>query len=250
MTPSRPRMSLAITLPPRRALRSARTSWALAAGFVVSFAACAGAQSPPPAGVLPPTASRDSAAATRDTIADPNLLPAGLGSLKQDDISIRIDINQLQVKAIPLDESVIRTLGPDSYKALHELVESRRAELNRIAQRRGMQNYRVWYVTFFAKQADQPYNPREFTVENAGRQYQPVEVLPLSAGFGSPRLRLRESQSALYMFDAGVDMSQPTSVQVENERSDIWQANLRRIERERALIKSRAQSRNGQPANP
>jgi hypothetical protein len=217
--------------------------------FAMTFAACAGAKAPPPASpsTLPPTASRDSAAATRDTIADPNLIPAGLGSLRQDDIAIRIDINQLQVKAIPLDEAVIRTLGPDSYKALHELVESRRAELNRIAQRRGMQNYRVWYVTFFALQADQPYNPREFTIENAGRQYQPVEVLPLSAGFGSPRLRLREQQAALYMFESGIDMQQPTSVQVENERSDVWQSIIRRVERERALIRSRSQSRNGQP---
>jgi hypothetical protein len=217
--------------------------------FAVTFAACAGAQAPPPAstGALPPTASRDSAAATRDTIADPTLIPAGLGSLRQDDIAIRIDINQLQVKAIPLDESVIRTLGPDSYKALHELVESRRAQLNQIAQRRGMQNYRVWYVTFYALQAEQPYNPRELTVENAGRQYQPVEVLPLSAGFGSPRLRVREQQAALYMFDAGIDMQQPTSVQVENERSDVWQSIIRRVERERALIRSRSQSRNGQP---
>ena len=218
--------------------------------FAATSAACAGAQTPPPSStVLPPTASRDSAAATRDTIADPTLVPAGLGSLRQDDIAIKVDINQLQVKAIPLDESVIRTLGPDSYKALHELVESRRAELNRIAQRRGMQNYRVWYVTFFALQADQPYNPREFTIENAGRQYQPVEVLPLSAGFGSPRLRLREQQAALYMFDAGIDMQQPTSVQVENERSDVWQSIIRRVERERALIRSRSQARNGQPQN-
>ena len=224
-------------------------SLVLGACLAATFAACAGAQVPPAGSpsVLPPTASRDSAAATRDTIADPNLIPAGLGSLRQDDIAIRLDINQLQVKAIPLDEAVIRTLGPDSYRALHELVESRRAQLNQIAQRRGMQNYRVWYVTFFALQADQPYNPREFTIENAGRQYQPVEVLPLSAGFGSPRLRLREQQAALYMFDAGIDMQQPTSVQVENERSDVWQSIIRRVERERAMIRSRSQSRNGQP---
>ena len=230
-------------------LRPLLVPLAFALTFAGSFTACAGAQTPPAGSqpVLPPTASRDSAATTRDTIADPTLIPAGLGSLRQDDIAIRIDINQLQVKAIPLDESVIRTLGPDSYKALHELVESRRAQLNQIAQRRGMQNYRVWYVTFFALQADQPYNPREFTIENAGRQYQPVEVLPLSAGFGSPRLRLREQQAALYMFEAGVDVGQPTMLQVENARTDAWQQVIRRVERERALIRSRSQSRNGQP---
>ena len=216
--------------------------------FATAFAACARAQTPPPASpALPPTASRDSAATTRDTIADPNLVPAGLGTLRQDDIAIRLDYNQLQVKAIPLDESVIRTLGPDSYRALHELVESRRERLNQVAQRRGMQNYRVWYVTFFAMQADQPYNPRALVVENNGRQYQAVEVIPITAGFGSPRLRLREQQAALYMFEPQLDVQQSTSVQVENERSDAWQSVIGRVERERALIRSRAQARNGQP---
>lgn len=237
-------------LTPRASMRHALLA---PVALACALAACAGAQSPPPAQAsqtsLPPTASRDSAMTMRDTLTDPTLVPAGLGTLRQDDVAIRLDINQLQVKAIPLDESVIRTLGPDSYRALHDLVESRRERLNQIAQRRGMQSYRVWYVTFFALQAEQPYNPRELVVENAGRQYQPIEVLPLSAGFGSPRLRLREQQAALYMFEAGLDIGQPTSLQVENARTDAWQQVIRRVERERALIRSRSQSRNGQPNN-
>jgi hypothetical protein len=210
-------------------------------------AACAGAQTPPPPQVLPPTASRDSATGiSRDTVGDPNMVPAGFGSLRQDDIAIRVDINQLQVKAIPLEEAVIRTLGSDSYRALRDLVESRRESLNQIAQRRGMSGYRVWYVTFFALQPDQPYSPQEFVVINNGREYRPLRVIPLSAGFGAPRLRLREQQAALYMFDVGVDVQQPTAVQIENVRSDSWQQVIRRVERERALIRSRAQSRQGQ----
>lgn len=220
---------------------------ALLACTAAAGAACAGAQTPPPQQVLPPTASRDSAAGVaRDTAADPTMIPPGFGSLRQDDIAIRVDINQLQVKAIPVEESVIRTLGSDSYRALHDLVESRRERLNQIAQRRGMSGYRVWYVTFFALQPDQPYSPQEFVVVNNGREYRPLDVLPLSAGFGAPRLRMRETQSALYMFDVGVDVQQPTTVQIENERSDSWQQVIRRVERERALIRSRAQARQGQ----
>lgn len=218
----------------------------LAAAAVL--AACAGAQTPPSTGTLPPTASRDSASGFRqDSIADPTLVPAGLGTLRQDDIAIRLEMNQLQVKAIPLDESVIRTLSPDSYRALHDLVESRRARLAQVAQRRGLEGFRVWYVTFFALQADQPYSPNEVVVINNGREYRPLEVLPLSPGFGGPRLRLREAQAALYMFEPGVDVGQPTSLRVENETSDAWQSVIRRIERERALIRSRSQARNGQP---
>lgn len=213
-----------------------------------ALAACAGAQTPPPSTAVPPTASRDSLSSARqDSIADPSLVPPGLGTLRQDDIAIRLDINQLQVKAIPLDESVIRTLSPDSYRALHDMVESRRARLSQIAQRRGLQGYRVWYVTFFALQPDQPYAPNEVIVVNNGREYRPIDVLPLSAGFGGPRLRLREQQAALYMFEPGVDVQQPTSLRVETAQSDAWQQAIRRIERERALIRSRSQARNGQP---
>lgn len=215
-----------------------------------ALAACAGAQTPPATTAVPPTASRDSlAGARRDSLDDPALVPAGLGTLRQDDVAIRLDINQLQVKAIPLDESVIRTLSPDSYRALHDMVESRRARLTQIAQRRGLQGYRVWYVTFFALQPDQPYAPNEVVVVNNGREYRPIDVLPLSAGFGGPRLRLREQQAALYMFEPGVDVQQPTSLRVETAQSDAWQQVIRRIERERALIRSRSQSRNGQPSN-
>lgn len=201
-----------------------------------ALAACA--QQPTPVPV-------PAAQAHRDSLADPTLIPAGYGSLRQDDIAIRLDIQQLQVKAIPLDEAVIRVLSPDSYRALHELVESRRTRIEEIARRRGLQQYHVWYVSYFALQPDVPYSPQEFTVLNNGRQYRPIDILPLSGGFGGPRLRLRETQAALYVFDGDVDAQQPLTVQVESSSSDAWQQTIRRIERERALIRSRAMQSQG-----
>ena len=224
------------TASPRRRIAHA-TLRALAATLLVfpALGACAGAQGPETTPVV---------AAPRDTLADPTLIPAGFGSLRQEDIAVRIDVGQLVVKAIPLEESVIRTLSPDSYRTLHDIVESRRDRLEQVARRRGLQRWSAWYVTYFALQPDVPYQPQEFALINNGREYRPIDVLPLNAGFGGPRLRQRETQAALYVFDGTINLQQPVTVQLESARSDVWQQVISRVERERALVRSRAAQQN------
>ena len=81
----------------------------------------------------------------------------------------------------------------------------------------------------------------EFNVSNVGRDFQPLDVIPLSPGFGSQRLRQREVQHALYVFDGQIDVNQPVSAQLEGIPSVTeWSAVIQRIERERALVRSRA----------
>ena len=231
---------------PSRTLRlPARLTHAAGAALLVTaLAACPRGPATdvsPAAGAGGTTAAGAAGSAgARDTIADPTLIPAGFGSLRQDDIAVRIEMGQLVVKAIPLDESVIRTLSPDSYRTLHDIVESHRARLEQVARRRGLNRYDVWYVTFFALQPDVPYQPQEFALVNNGREYRSIDIVPLNAGFGGPRLRQRETQAALYVFDGSVNLQQPVTVQLESGRSDVWQQVIARVERERALIRSRA----------
>ena len=65
-------------------------------------------------------------------------------------------------------------------------------------------------------------------------------MLPLSSGFGEQRLRQRETQSAIYLFDESVDLDQPLTASFQNVRDDSWEQILTRIERERALVRARA----------
>ena len=75
-----------------------------------------GAQVPPR---LPPAGQSD----TQGDTLDPNWIPAGFGTLRQDDIALKVSpASGLQVRAIPLDERIIRLLSPDSYRSLRELV--------------------------------------------------------------------------------------------------------------------------------
>jgi hypothetical protein len=177
------------------------------------------------------------------------LVPAGFGTLRQDDIAIKLQLSDVLVKLTPLDESVIRTLSPDSYRALRELAESRRAAIARLAAQHGLVRGSVWYVSFYGLAPEARFSPLELTVSSGGRDYRPAEAIPLSSGFGSQRLQPRETQSALYLFDDAVEVNQPLTVSFSGQQSTSWATTLRTIERERALIRSRMaqQPRTGVP---
>lgn len=218
---------------------------------VVACAPTARPGAPSPAATR---AAADSAPATANATAnsavgaarDSNamLVPPGFGTLRQDDIALRVSQFGLQVRAIPLDETVIRVLSPDSYRALRDLVTSQRERLEQLQRRTALPRLSLWYVSFFAlEQGETRFSPMEFNISNVGRDFQPLDVIPLSPGFGSQRLRQREVQHALYVFDGQVDVNQPLAIVYETARNDEWSLLLHRIERERALVRSRAAAR-------
>ncbi|MCC6317877.1 MAG: hypothetical protein IT361_09320 [Gemmatimonadaceae bacterium] len=207
-------------------------------GLALVLALCSSAACVPPASSPSQgTAPSGSSTARRDTLA---LIPAGYGTLKQDDIAIRVQQFGLQVRAIPLDESVIRVLSPDSYRALSELLRSQSTRLDEIRRRTAYAKLSVWYVSFFGVELGEArYSPMEIIVTNVGRDFRPVDVVALSPGFGRQRVRQREVQNALYVFDGQLDVNQPLVVAYETARSSSWPTVLERIERERVLVRSR-----------
>jgi len=214
--------------------RTARQSCSAAAILIV--AACGGAVpsiDPAPAPAVPrPAPPRQDSATT--------IVPAGYGTLRQEDVAIRMQVGQVQVRAIPLDESVIRVLAPDSYRSLHGLRESRRDAIERLAGRYLLRERNVWLVSFYGLAPDARFSPSELTLTVSGRDYRPLEVLPLSSGFGEQRLQQHETQTALYLFPDGVNLSQPLTARMENAQDASWAETVRRIDQERALIRGRA----------
>lgn len=211
--------------------------------LIAPLVGCAGGHGtgqPQTATSVAPSAAAERAAA--DT-AGTNPLPAGFGSLRQDDIALRVQTQGVLVKAIPLDESVIRVLSPDSYRALHELAQSKREQVMQASSRYGVRQPSVWYVSFYGLEQGARFTPQEISIMASGRDFRPLEVLPLTAGFGENRLRQRETQAALYVFEGGVDLEQGLVFTVQNERNGDWVTMMPRIERERALVRSRAAQR-------
>ena len=195
--------------------------------------ACSASAPPSDVGATTPSAvSRDSSRLR---------VPAGYGSLKQEDVAIRLTRGSLQVQALPLDETIIRVLSPDSYRALREQVASRKASLDSIARRMGMGSVSVWLMRFHATdQGETPFSPMEFIITSVGRDFRPIDMLPITPGFGQQRLRQREVQQAIYVFDPQLDVNQPLTVQYEMTRNTDWSVILTRVERERVLVRSRA----------
>jgi hypothetical protein len=148
------------------------------------------------------------------------------------------------VRAIPLDERFIRLLSPDSYRALRDLVVRNEAALRQVQERNRLPAYSVWYVSFFAlEQGETRFSPQELILSNSGRDFRPLDVLPLTPGFGAFRLRQREVQSGLLVFDGQLELNQPITAMLESTTSVTdWGAVLQRVERERALVRSRAAS--------
>ena len=185
-------------------------------------------------------ARAEPAAAMQDDTIGVSLIPPGYGTLHQDEIAIKMQYDGVQVKLIPLDESVIRVLASDSYRAMRNLLESAQPQITTIATRRGMRRQGVWYVSFFGLQPDVRFSPMEITITSSGRDFRPIELLPLSSGFGSNRLKQRETQSALYVFEDGINVEQPITVSMGGQQNSSWDNTLRQIQRERALIRSRS----------
>ena len=174
-----------------------------------------------------------------DTTGRANV-PVGFGTLRQDEIAIRLELQGLIVRAIPLDENLIRLLTPDSYRALRELQESNKQSIAAVTRRTGGRAPDLWYVSFYGVEPDVHFSPMELVITSGGRDFRSLEVLPLSSGFGEQRLRQRETQSAIYLFDENIDLDQPLSVTFQNVRNDGWEQILTRVERERALVRARA----------
>lgn len=205
------------------------------AGLLFLPAACAA-----PASGTPGAAPLPGVSPTADDTTGRANVPPGFGTLRQDEIAVRLELEGLIVRAIPLDENLIRLLTPDSYRALRELQESNKQAIAAVTRRTGGRSPDLWYVSFYGVQPDVHFSPREFVITSSGRDFRPLEVIPLSSGFGEQRLRQRETQSALYLFDEEVDLDQPLTVAFQNQRSDIWEQILTRVERERALVRARA----------
>jgi hypothetical protein len=167
-------------------------------------------------------------------------IPPGYGSLRQDDIAIRLEPQGLIVRAIPLDENVIRLLTPDSYRALRDLQESNRRTIESIARRSGGRRPDLWYVSFYGREDNARFSPMELVITSAGQDFRPLDVIPLSTGFGEQRLQQRETQSAVYVYPGDIDVDHPLTVTFQGQRSSIWELLLQRIERERALVRARA----------
>jgi hypothetical protein len=176
------------------------------------------------------------------TIAGGELPPAGYGSLKQDNVSMRVASNDVEVRFLPLDERLTRLLAPDAYQSLHGLLQSRQREIDSLAQSTGLSNPGIVLVSFFGLRSGAPFDPQNVTLVYRGQLYRPQAILPQTGNFTGRQLDVRQSASGLLFFEQPVPVYERFEVQYGASIAAWNDEILRRIERERSRVQSKAQA--------
>jgi hypothetical protein len=171
---------------------------------------------------------------------DQSLPPAGYGTLGQEDVSLQLRAPSVQIQIVPLHEGVIRLLATDTYTSLHRLVESRRSEIDDAASRWGTREPRVFMVTFFGLEPEARFTPDELVIASQSRLFRPLAIIPLSPLWNNQQLNQRETARALYVFDDGIRLLDPFTVEYVTVRTTAWEQILRVLERERTSVLARA----------
>jgi hypothetical protein len=108
--------------------------------------------------------------------------------------------------------------------------------------RNGLAGVQAWYITYFnTQQGDARYDIFDFLIRSAGQDFRALDALPIDPGFSDGRVAQNRHLSAVYVFDAQIQLNQPLTVSALGQQSTVWADNvLPLVERERSLIWSRA----------
>ena len=156
-------------------------------------------------------------------------VPAGFGSLRQNEVSLRVTRDAVVVQVTPLDEGILRLTAPDTYE-----------RLSRLGDRAGSGG-RAFLVTV---QTEAPggaaFEPRDVRIESRGVVHRAETIVPLTPAWGAGPLRQRAVERAVYRFPSGVDPTLDMVVLFGNSRSRSWADVLPRLDAERARVRARA----------
>jgi hypothetical protein len=167
--------------------------------------------------------------------AQGDLPPPGYGTLKQDDIAVTIQMEDMEIRLIPLDERVLRLLSPDAYASLHGILVSRGPDIDAVSRRNGVTAPGVLFVTFFARRSGARYDPGNINVSIRNQLYRPIGMVPYSDNFNAQQLELRQQASGLILFEAQLPVFEPFGMSY-GAFSQGWESRLQRVHRERARV--------------
>ncbi len=164
-------------------------------------------------------------------------LPQGLGTLRQNEVSVTLRRGELQIRVTPLDESVIRVTAPDTYERLSALG---RGHQEIFTERTGAAvPFQLFLVSLFSESTEVAFEPEALTLVNRGLRYRPTEIRALTPGWDSRLIIPRQALMAVYAFPHDLDLEQEVEVEYQEIRSRAWQEILPVLQRERARLRTR-----------
>ena len=178
--------------------------------------------------------------AQQDAIAGGELPPPGYGSLKQDNVSLRLTGSEIELRFLPLDERLIRLLAPDAYQSLHGLVESRRVAIDSTARNAGLTKPGLALVTFFALRSAARFDPDLVNLSYRSQVLRPEGIVAYTGNFTSRQLDVRQQATAIYLFEEPLPVFEKFLVIYGPSQAEWGDEVLRRIGIERVRVQSRS----------
>lgn len=169
-------------------------------------------------------------------------IPAGYGSLRRDDVAVRITTDELGIQVLPLPEGIIRLLAPDTYRSLRDLIHNRHESIDSLAMQIGVPHPTLVLVTFASSVQQGRFNPEDVNITSAGQLFRPVGIVPVSPRWGAHQLDAQEQASAIYLFDEGIVFREDMRVSYQNRASQAWRNSVRILDQERARVRARART--------
>jgi hypothetical protein len=167
-------------------------------------------------------------------------VPPGYGSLSQNDLALRVRNDELEIRFVPLHPRITPLLAPDTYRSLHNLVETNRRAIDSAASRAGVSPPGLALVTFFGTRADVRFDPQTLNLLIRNSLFRPVGLIPLDAKFASHQLGVREQASAIYLFEQDLPVDDSFTMSYGNLISEDWRVKLPLLDRERSRVAARA----------
>jgi hypothetical protein len=167
-------------------------------------------------------------------------LPAGFGSLSQNDLALRVRNDDLEIRFIPLDPGVTPLLARDAYQALRALVETHRRGIDSVASRAGVSQPGLALVSFFGLRPDVRFDPQTLTLLIRNQIFRPLGFIPVTPRFTSQQLGTREQASAIYLFEQDIPVDDSFTLSYGGLESEDWQNKQPVLDRERARVSARA----------
>lgn len=171
---------------------------------------------------------------------DGELPPPGFGTLRQDEVGVRLQTASLQIRVLPLDERVIRLLAPDAWRSLHEVASSRSSEIAAAARAAGHDSAVLFLVQFFAIQPETQFSPELIEIVSQSVAMRPLGIVPLTPRWSEYRLEQRQQAAAIYLFEPAVAVLRPFTVRYGDLVSDAWARVLPVLDAERSRAFARA----------
>ncbi len=178
----------------------------------------------------------------QEAIAGGELPPVGYGSLRQDNVSMRLTLSDVELRLLPLDERLLRLMAPDAYQSLRGLVDAHRAEIDSATRIAGVTNPGLLLVSFFGLRSGTQFDPSNVSLVYRNQLNRPLAIISHTANFSSRQLDARASATGLLVFDEPLPVYERFELQYGTAKASWNDDILRRIERERSRVQSRTQS--------